>query len=288
VVAQLDDHSIGVGRLGLVGRRGAATQTIARTCWQDGLAVGADRLFTGLASVVKGQADGIGAAGEALLEVRLGGTVIGSGAGAPAAYRSQVVAKLAAATGLDLRPAPDLYAATQYPDDLARLSSAVTQASHVLAKFAQDLRWLSSGPECGLGELRLPATQAGSSFFPGKVNPVIPETVIQADILIAGQDAAAQRCLALGEGHLNPWEETMGFLVLDNLRMLARAADLFERLCLAGVEFEPEICERYAHSAVPQVVAITEDEGYGAVSAAIEEEGMAAFLARHNAPKETS
>jgi aspartate ammonia-lyase len=211
----------------------------------------------------------------------LGGTVIGSSEGAPEGYLVRVVDELAEVTGLAVTRAPDLFDATEYPDDVARLSGNVALACHALAKSAQDLRLLSSGPECGLGELTLPAVQAGSSFFPGKINPVIPETVIQCDILVGGQDAAVQRCVALGEGHLNLWEETMCFLVLDNIRMLTKAARLFGELCLEGVTFNAEVCERYAHSSIPEIVTIKEAEGYAAVSAAIKTLGMAEFLRQH-------
>jgi aspartate ammonia-lyase len=270
----------------LVGHRGEGIQTIARTCLQDGLPVPAGRLFTALASAVRRQLDHLQTAADALLSVRLGGTVIGSSVGAPGSYVRHVVEELADVTGLPVTRAPDLFDATEYPDDVARLSGNVATACHILAKFAQDLRLLSSGPECGLEELILPAVQAGSTFFPGKVNPVIPETVIQCDILVTGNDAAIQRCLAMGEGHLNLWEETMCFLLLDNIRMLTKAALLFDEHCLSGVQFNAEISEGYAHSAIPEVVTIKETEGYARTSSAIKELGIDEFLRRHRAGEE--
>ncbi|MDR1430700.1 MAG: hypothetical protein LBI99_01095, partial [Propionibacteriaceae bacterium] len=106
------------------------------------------------------------------------------------------------------------------------------------------------------------------------------------DILLCGNDAAIQRCLVMGEGHLNLWEETMGFLLLDNMRMFTQAAGLFGRLCLAGVEFNAEVCERYAHSSIPEITTIKEAEGYALVSNAVNELGMAEFLRQHREKKE--
>lgn len=270
-----------IGELGRVAERTAGVDTIARTCLQDGLPVAAGTLYTALAGALRRQRGHCETAAEGLLEVTLGGTVIGSGAGADPRYRATVVDRLAEVTGLAVVPAADLYAATQYPDDLARLSSAATVTSHVLAKFAADLRLLSSGPECGFGEISLPATQAGSSFFPGKVNPVIPETVLSCDLLVTGNDATIQRCLALGETYLNLWDSTMGFLLLDNLAMLTRVVRLFTRLCVAGIQVNADTCERYANATMPSLVRLKDELGYRAVSDGVKHSGAAEFVRRH-------
>jgi aspartate ammonia-lyase len=256
-------------------RRAGELETIARTCWQDGLAVSAGALFSALATALRRQQRHLETSAAELLEVNLGGTVIGSGAGATAGYRQRVVADLAAVTGLPVVLSADLYDASQYPDDLARLSGDIAITSHLVTKFAQDLRWLSSGPECGLGELTLPAVQAGSSFFPGKVNPVIPETIIQCDLLVSGNDTIVQRAISMGEGHLSLWTETMGFLVIDNLRMLTRAITLFARRCLAGVEFNADVCQRYATSTVPTICRMKDAQGYRATTDQIKADGAA-------------
>lgn len=274
LVAALDD----------VARRAEGTGTIARTCLQDGLPVSAGVLYSALAHALRRQRRRLADSAEDLLQVTLGGTVIGSGAGAPPRYRDRIVAALAEATGLHVTPAPDLYDATQYPDDLARLSGGAAITSHLLAKFAGDLRLLSSGPECGLGEISLPATQAGSSFFPGKVNPVIPETVIQCDLLVTGNDATIQRCLGLGELHLNLWDSTMGFLLLDNLRMLARTVTLFATHCVQGIEIDRQVCEGYARATMPSLVRLKDELGYRAVSDGIKEHGAAGFIQHHQHP----
>jgi aspartate ammonia-lyase len=277
----LDAIATLAGELRAVARRMDGVDTIARTCLQDGLPVAAGVLHTALASALERQAARLRTTADDLLQVTLGGTVIGSGAGADVRYRETVVGLLAGVTGLPLTPAPDLYDATQYPDDLARLSAGATAISHTLAKYAADLRLLSSGPECGFGELSLPATQAGSSFFPGKVNPVIPETVIACDLLVTGNDVVVQRCLGLGEGHLNLWDSTMGFLLLENLRMLTSAVRLFTSGCVAGIEVDEDTCERYAHATMPSLVRLKDELGYRAVSDGVRTMGATAFVRAH-------
>ncbi|MGC4154936.1 MAG: lyase family protein [Propionicimonas sp.] len=273
-----------IGELDEVTRRAEGTSTIARTCLQDGLPVAAGVLYSALAHALRRQQRRLADSVDDLLQVTLGGTVIGSGAGAQPQYRDRIVGALGESTGLNVTPARDLYDATQYPDDLARLSGGLAIASHLLAKFAGDLRLLSSGPECGLGEISLPATQAGSSFFPGKVNPVIPEMVIQCDLLVTGNDATIQRCLGLGELHLNLWDSTMGFLLLDNLRMLTRAVTLFATHCVQGIQIDAQVCEDYARATMPSLVRLKDELGYQAVSDGIKEHGAAVFVRHHKHP----
>jgi aspartate ammonia-lyase len=240
--------------------------TIARTCWQDGMRVSAGVLFQAAASALKRRIEAVSQAVEGIHRINLGGTVIGSGIGASSAYREAVVPILAEVTGLPLQLLPDLYDAAQYSDDLGRLSSEVRLTSAVLVKLAKDLRLLSSGPETGLSELNLPAVQAGSSFFPGKVNPVIPETVIHCGLLINGHDAVIQSAVELGEVHLNLADGLMGTLLLDNMLMLSRTAVMFEARCLSGITINEETCNSYADSFIPLIVDLKERYGYEQVS----------------------
>lgn len=241
-------------------------QTIARTCWQDGLRVSASSLFEGQCAAVQRHIIVLKSSLDALLRVNLGGTVIGSGVGASTKYRSVVLAELARVTGLPVVARDSLFDAAQNPDDLTRVSSEVRSVAGLLRKFAQDLRLLSSGPETGLGEIKLPVVQAGSSFFPGKVNPVIPEMVIQCSLLVTGNHCAVQEFADLGEVHLNVWESAIGVLVMQNLRMLTNALALFRDKCVRGVELVRDTCESYAHSVIPGVVDLKERYGYKTVA----------------------
>ena len=254
--------------------RFAEVMTIARTCWQDGMRVGAGIVFSGAASALDRRRARLADCRAVMRRVNLGATVIGTGTGASDAYRAHVVEALREVTGLDLAPVADPHAAAQYPDDLADLSAEIRLAAEVAAKLARDLRLLSSGPQTGLGELRLPAVQAGSSFFPGKVNPVIPEMVIQCAMLIAGNDSVIQGAVGQGEVHLNLWEEMMGFLLLENCRRLAGALAPFRERCLSGVEINAEVCAGYARSDIPLIVDYKERYGYRNLAERIKKEGL--------------
>lgn len=224
-------------------------QTIARTCWQDGMRVPLSSLFEALASAIRRRRVSLVRTCEMMLNINLGGTVVGSGTGAPEAYRAVVVRELQQVTGLPLQLHENLYDAAQYPDDLVQLSAEVNMIASVLRKFAQDLRILSSGPEAGLAELNLPKVQAGSSFFPGKVNPVIAETMVQCSMLVAGNHHVIESALSMSEVHLCVWEPMMGTLLMQNVQMLQRALHSFHTRCVSGITPNVERCEAYAAKA---------------------------------------
>lgn len=249
----------------------AQIATIARTCWQDGMQVSAGVFFGAAASALSRRLESLRQAVTQIHRVNLGGTVIGSGVGASERYREVIVDLLREVTGLPLRLRSDLYDAAQYPDDLGRLSAEIRLISSILTKLAKDLRLLSSGPETGLAELSLPAVQAGSSFFPGKVNPVIPETVIQCGMLISGNDQTIQSAVEMGEIHLNLQDGMIGILLLDNLSMLTRTAEMFRQRCLTGVQINASVCERYANSFIPLIVKLKETYGYAQVASWMKE-----------------
>ncbi|MCL2482319.1 MAG: lyase family protein [Propionibacteriaceae bacterium] len=263
----------------------AGVDTIARTCLQDGMAAPISKLFGPLAGVLETLLEDLSSATDKLLDVNIGGTVIGSGYGASPAYRQAVVPQLAKITGLPLTTAPDLYAVTQYPVDLSRISAVLTMLSRVLAKFSQDLRLLSSGPDCGFNELQLPTTQKGSTYYPGKVNPVIPETFLQCDLLVSANDSIIQRCLGMGEQYYNLWDATMGFLLLENIRMLGKAIRLLTQKCVAGIEVNSEVCQTYATSTMPSILQLKEELGYQAITDEINKDGAASFLRHHSEPE---
>ncbi len=236
--------------------------TIARTCWQDGMSVSAGAVLEGLIAALEEQLELIEAYQSTLLKVNLGWTVIGSGTGASDAYREQIIDALSEATGLAVSWKKSAYQAAQYTDDLSVLSVYIRTLSSVLAKFARDIRILSSGPETGFGEWKVPAVQAGSSFFPGKVNPVIAEMMIQCDMLVGGNDSVIQNVLSQGEIHLNVWEDMAGFLLVQNMMRLSRATELFHTRCISGLELNREVSQNYSKACIPLIVDYKEKYGY--------------------------
>ncbi|MFH7819724.1 lyase family protein [Neobacillus thermocopriae] len=245
--------------------------TIARTCLQDGVRVQLGDTFFGFSHVIKRRLVSLEDAVNKLYSINLGGTVIGSGVGAPQAYRDTVLAKLCDVTGMKLSYRENLFDAAQNMDDLARVSSELRLLASCLLKIAKDLRLLSSGPEAGFAEIRLPAVQAGSSFFPGKVNPVIPETLIQCCFQIIGCDAVVQSTLEHGELNLNVFEGAAGANILDAMTMLEKAIITFTEKCMKGIEANREHCEELANSYIPLVMELKEQVGYTATTKLIKE-----------------
>jgi aspartate ammonia-lyase len=172
---------------------------------------------------------------ERLRTVNLGGTVVGTGLTAPRAYVFGVVEKLREVTGLNLARAENLLEATQNQDALVEVSGILRAHAANLVKIARDLRLMSSGPEGGLGEIELPAVQPGSSLMPGKVNPVIPEMVIQVAYRVMAHDQEVNLVVMSGELELNAFLPLAADALLSSLGLLERADLLFAERCVTGV-----------------------------------------------------
>jgi aspartate ammonia-lyase len=199
---------------------------------------------------------------ERLRVVNLGGTAIGTGLAAPREYIFRVVDHLRQITGLGLARAENLVEATQNNDAFVEVSGILKACASNLLKVASDLRWLSSGPDAGLGEIRLPARQPGSSIMPGKVNPVIPEAVSQAAIRVMANDQALTTACSLGNLELNAFLPLVADCLLDSLDLLTNACDVFRRLCVEGIEANEQRCRQQVRSATATVTALVERIGY--------------------------
>lgn len=217
--------------------------TLSRTCLQDALPVSFGESWSAHATALKRRRDVIESDMQALLRMNMGGTVIGSGAGASATYRQCVVQELIGVTDLPLSSRDNFYDAAQSSDDLGSFHSSLTQLVQVLMKLARDLRLLSSGPRGGLGELTLPRIQEGSSFFAGKTNPILPETLLQCGFQVLGGEAAIQVAQAHSELNLNVFDGFIGTIVLDSLQSLIQCLPKFHQHCLSGVEVQRTRCE---------------------------------------------
>lgn len=241
-------------------------QTISRTCLQDGMQVSLGNFFSGYVSLLERRITELERSVKKLNSVNLGGTVIGSGYGAPKKYREVVLEHLCRVTQYPLHLRDNLYDAAQSFDDLAEVSSQLALLSRAFIKIAKDIRLLSSGPEAGFNEIRLPAVQAGSSFYPGKVNPVVPETLIQCCLQVLGNDQAVQSALEHGELNVNVFESVAGTNILDSMKMFTRSIGLFVELCLNGMEANLERCEQLANSLFPTMIKLKEEYGYLTIS----------------------
>jgi len=199
---------------------------------------------------------------ERLRVVNLGGTAIGTGIAAPREYIFRVVEELREITGLGLARAENLVEATQNADTFVEVSGLLKALASSLIKISGDLRLLSSGPEGGFGEIRLPARQAGSSIMPGKVNPVIPEAVTQAALLAIGRDQALTMAAAMGSLELNPFLPLVAHCLLENLDVLARACNILDHRCVAGIEADEARCRLHVENATASATALVPLIGY--------------------------
>ncbi len=247
---------------------------LARTCLQDAVPTTWDALFGGWASLVERGRDRAADAVDRLHAVNLGGTVMGDAADVPAAYLEAIIPALREATA-DPRyeHAANLYDAAQNPDDLVNVATQLGLLARGLVKVAKDLRLLSSGPEGGLGELRLPPRQPGSSAMPGKVNPVIPEFVVQLCLSVVGRQAACESAIDHGELDLNVWESLVLFETLDAMSLLANAAETLATFCVSGITADREVNARHATTLIPTLSRLSRLHGYGVVTAACKEAG---------------
>ena len=199
---------------------------------------------------------------ERLRVVNLGGTAIGTGLAAPRAFVFAAADRLREVTGLGLARAENLVEATQNADVFVEVSGTLKACAASLLKVSNDLRLLSSGPEAGLGEVRLPPRQAGSSIMPGKVNPVIPEAVAQAALSVFAHDQAIGFACASGSLELNPFLPLVADSLLASLDLLARACRILAELCVAGLSADEERCRRHVDSSTATATALVPALGY--------------------------
>ncbi len=206
------------------------------------------------------------AASEALAELALGGTAVGTGLNRPADFPKRAIADLSRATGLAFREAGDHFEAQAARDAAVEASGALRTIAVSLFKIASDIRLLASGPRCGLGELRLPALQPGSSIMPGKVNPVICESVTQVAAQVIGHDAAIAVAGLSGQLQLNAFLPLIARNLLESVRLLANVSNLFVERCLEGLEVDRQRAAGWVEGSLALVTALVPAIGYDAAA----------------------
>jgi len=247
---------------------------MGRTENQDAVPMTLGQEFSAYAVMIGDGIRYIERASEELLEVNMGATAIGTGINSPPGYAELCTNHLAAVSALPVQLAANLVEATQDSGGFALMSSAMKTAAVQLSKICNDLRWLSSGPRCGLYEIRLPALQPGSSIMPGKVNPVIPEVVSQVCYQIIGTDVAVSMASEASELELNMAEPVIAFNLLFGLTLLRNAAIILNSRCIAGIQANRERCLAYVQNSIGLVTALNPVLGYER-SASIAKEALA-------------
>ncbi len=203
---------------------------------------------------------------ERLRVVNLGGTAIGTGLGAPRKFIFQAIDHLKDVTHMGLARAENLVEATQNTDVFVEVSGILKALASNLLKISTDLRLLSSGPDGGLGEVRLPARQAGSSIMPGKVNPVIPEAVSQAAMVVMGNDQVITTACSMGSLELNAFGPVIADALLTSLNLLTNASEIFRARCVADLDANKDRCKALVNIATSAATVLVEELGYDAAT----------------------
>lgn len=199
---------------------------------------------------------------ERLRVVNLGGTAIGTGLGAPRKFIFMATEKLREITGIGLARAENLFDGTMNNDVFVEVSGILKACASNLLKVSNDLRLLSSGPDAGLGEINLPPRQAGSSIMPGKVNPVIPEAVAQASIMVSGNDLAITQAVSSGNLELNQFMPLIAHCLLQNIGLLTDAFRILRDNCVTGITANEEACQKQVNNSTAAVTALIPRTGY--------------------------
>lgn len=240
----------------------ADTPHLGRTCLQDAVSLTAGDTHRAHATALRRVAEGLHTAAAALHEVPIGATAVGTGVGAPDGFGERVAAELASATGRPITVAPNYFDALSNMDPYAAIAAAGSRAAITMAKIAADIRLLSSGPHGGFGDLTIPKVQAGSSIMPAKVNPVIPEYVMQLSYRVRGQALTVDCAVADGELELNVMEPVVVDALTTIFDDLTAAAQTFAHRCVAGLRWNGPHRERNLTGALDTWVELSATEGY--------------------------
>jgi fumarate hydratase, class II len=237
-----------------------------RTHLMDAVPVTLGQEFGGYAAQVRQGISRLEATLPRLGQIPLGGTATGTGLNTHPEFAERVRARLSAETGLHIFPPADPFEAQAARDAVVEVSGALKVVAVSLTKIANDIRLMGSGPRAGLAEIRLPELQKGSSIMPGKVNPVIPEVVTQVSAQVVGNDAAITVGGMQGHFELNVFVPLLARNLLESIRLLASAARLFAKKCVAGIEANEENLQRYAELTLSAATALNPYVGYDKAS----------------------
>ncbi|SDL36540.1 class II fumarate hydratase [Tessaracoccus oleiagri] len=237
-----------------------------RTHLMDATPVTLGQEFGGYAAQVRYGIERVDAALQRVSEVPLGGTAVGTGINTPIGFPQQVIAELAESTGLPVKEARDHFEAQANRDGLVEASGALRTLAVSLTKINNDIRWMGSGPNTGLAELRIPDLQPGSSIMPGKVNPVVPEAVLMVCARVIGNDATIAWAGASGSFELNVQIPVMGTALLESIRLLSNATRVLADRTIAGLEANVERAAMLAGMSPSTVTPLNRLIGYEAAA----------------------
>jgi fumarate hydratase class II len=244
---------------------------IGRTHLQDAVPIRLGQEFSGYARQVQLGMQRLEGVKGSLAELALGGTAVGTGLNTHPAFASQVIERISKETGSRFQEAENHFEAQAAQDGAAQASGTLKTVAVSLMKIANDIRWLSSGPRCGLGEINIPALQPGSSIMPGKVNPVIPEAVTQVAAQIIGNDTAITMGCQAGNFELNVMLPVIAHNLLQSIKLLGAAARIFAEKCVNGISANEARCKAFVENSLAMCTSLSPVIGYDEAAAIAKE-----------------
>ncbi len=243
---------------------------LGRTQLQDAVPITLGMTFGSFADAIARDRWRVFKSKERIKTVPLGGTAVGTGIGAPREYIFKVVSIVKQITGLVISRGENLIDSIQNLDPFVEVSAMLKAYASTLMKIANDLRFLSSGPFAGIGEITLPALQAGSSIMPNKVNPVIPEATIQVALKVISNDQIISLVAGMGNLELNHLYPLLSFTILESLNLLISITESFDKNCISGVVANRDICEKRVKESPSIATILVSHIGYKKVEEIIE------------------
>ncbi|MEZ5306147.1 MAG: class II fumarate hydratase [Pyrinomonadaceae bacterium] len=235
---------------------------IGRTHLQDATPLTVGQEFGGWASLLERDIERLKMVLDGLFDLAIGGTAVGTGLNSHPEFAERAASKIAEITGLPFRSHPDKFAALSAHDEIVFASGGLKTLAASLMKIANDIRWLGSGPRCGLGELVLPENEPGSSIMPGKVNPTQSEAMTMVAAQVMGNDAAIGFAGSQGNFELNVFKPVMIHNLLHSIRLIADACHGFEEFCVAGIELNRARIDAFLNDSLMLVTALNQHIGY--------------------------
>lgn len=240
---------------------------IGRTHLQDAVPLTLGQEFSGYVAQLDMAMAAIETSLPAVRSLAIGGTAVGTGLNAPVGFGEKVAAILAERTGIAFTSAPNKFAGLAGQEGMSQLAGALGVLSGALMKIANDIRWLASGPRCGLGEVIIPENEPGSSIMPGKVNPTQCEALTMACVHVLGSVSAVQFASTQGNFELNVFKPMIAHNVISSVELLATTADGFREFCLEGIEADARRIEKLVNESLMLVTALAPVVGYDKASA---------------------
>jgi fumarate hydratase class II len=240
---------------------------IGRTHLQDAVPMTLGQEFSGYARQVELSIERLESVEPRLAELALGGTAVGTGVNAHPDFAAATIARIAGQTGIGFRRAANPFEAQAAKDTAVETSGVLRTIAVSLTKIANDIRWLGSGPRCGLGEIRLPSLQPGSSIMPGKVNPVVPEAVLQVAAQVIGNDATITFGGQAGNFELNVMMPVIAYNLIQSIDLLGAAAVTLADKCVEGISANREACAAFIERSLALATGLVPRLGYDRAAA---------------------